>query len=319
MGVMLSSASTICLALAGILYSYCFWLKPNLNPSILVMIRVLVGFLPPLFFLLKKKSILKLMGNNRIDLVFWGLAGSATVTTFFFSSQKVGVGITQMLSSVQGFVFFFGAPILLNESRRWNNLIGLVLSIIGLNYILISRMPLAGQANGITEISNESLLFGIASGIFGGIAYLFMARCRKTNSPEVIAFYWAVPSFLLQLVLLFYGHNAHGGHFYSIADTELQLPNSIWLYAFGGGSLTALSQILLSESYKHGNVVLLTLITYLGPLINILADVVFGKVIFSANLLVGVFLIVFGSGVFPLLSQASFRSALFKFYKVHIG
>jgi hypothetical protein len=36
----------------------------------------------------------------------------------------------------------------------------------------------------------------------------------------------------------------------------------------------AVSQILLAEAYRYGNVVLLSLITYLGPLINLMADLI---------------------------------------------
>jgi drug/metabolite transporter (DMT)-like permease len=301
MGIILSVVSTICLAVAGILYSYCFLLKPNLNPLIIALVRIVLGFLPPLFFILKKRSVLKLIGKNRRDLIFWGLAGAATVTTFFFSSQLVGVGITQMLSSIQGLVFFFGAPILLNESPRWRNLTGLLLSILGLNFILSSRAATVALVGANSVTIGKSMLFGILSGFFGGIAYLFMVRCRKTDCSEVIAFYWAVPSLILQLALLYNGSfkSESNSNFYH----QLGVPEIVWICAVCGGILTVISQLVLAEAYSYGNVVLITLITYLGPIINLSVDVFIGKILLSTNLLIGVFLIIFGSGIFPILNR----------------
>jgi drug/metabolite transporter (DMT)-like permease len=308
MGVLLTVASTICLALAGILYSYCFTLKPNLSPAVIAMVRILVGFLPPLLFVARYRSILPLLGNNRRDLAFWGLAGSATVTTFFFSTQLVGVGITQMLSSVQGLVFFCGAPFLLKERLKWQNLIGLIFSIIGLNFVIISRNSTSIFKLEQSIIESRSILYGLLSGIFGGIAYLFMVRCRRTNCPEVIAFYWAVPSLILQIFLVFYLSADYKNKFSIYSYLVNNITNIIWFCALLGGILTATSQLLLAESYRHGNAVLLTLITYLGPLINLSVDVISGKILLNYNLKIGFFLIVFGSGVFPLFSPKTLKS-----------
>jgi drug/metabolite transporter (DMT)-like permease len=221
-----------------------------------------------------------------------------------------------MLSSVQGLVFFFGAPLLLKESPKWKNLFGLIISIIGLNFILSSRTAVNAPIAGVSILASKSILFGVCSGVFGGIAYLLMARCRKTDCNEVISFYWAVPSLLMQLLIIFYGHNqpidSTYSHNFTITNTKIS--NLIWLCAFLGGVLTAVSQILLAEAYRYGNVVLLSLITYLGPLINLIADLIFGKILFNDNLMIGVLLIIFGSGVFPLLNPTSLRLVINRLY-----
>jgi drug/metabolite transporter (DMT)-like permease len=290
MGLSYALASTLCLTLAGFCYSYSFYREPALHPSLAALIRVLVAFVPPIYLVCKTQTVSCLKVVNVRDLLIWGVAGAATVTTYFIASQQLGTGLTQFLSSTQGLVLILFGPFLLNKPFKWENVFSMIFIGVGLYFVLV-------PSDSHFQFSN-AILFGILSGVCAGIAYIFMARARHRNRNEIIHLYWAIPSILVQLFLLTQNKNTWA---FDFEDSH------VWITLIGGGIFTMLSQIFLSEAFQTTSIILITTISSFGYVLNLFFDISIGKLKPGSQLEIGILVMLFGSIGLPFLIQKTRR------------
>ena len=311
MGIILTIASSITLMFAGLCYSYVFKKEATISPNFVAFFRIILSFIPPLILFFKTKSFSTLFGIERRFLFLWGISGSITVTTYFISSKAIGIGMTQFLSSIQSVIIIIGSPFVLNIKFKWSSLIGVIFSVVGLLVILLPEMiDNLNFATTVGKISKNSfdfnlILIGLVSGIFSGVAYLFMAKARISNRFEVITLYWAIPSFFAQLI--FFG----GTKIFSQIKIY-DYSTNIWFLIFLGGILTLLSQIFLSEAYRYGKVIFATFFYFIGSLINVTFEIYQGQIILTHALKFGILLILFGSVFIPLFFH--FYNQKFRFH-----
>lgn len=278
--------ASIAMAGAGVFYSLAFKSDRNLSPYFVATIRIIFAF-GPIFFLLTTNQLkhCSLQHWRDTNLLLWGVFGSLTLATYFLSVPLAGVGITQFLGSIQGFVLLLTLWPSLAKSQKKIRFLSVFISMGGLFLLLIAR-------NRDLAFNLSSWVPGIASGVFAGLAYTHLGPASKRHNPAIVSLFWGIPS-LLTLALLTKMSNED-------VFKWTQLSSQTFLYVLTGGALTALGQLFFSKAARGIDLVVATLFMYLVSVVNLLFDVTTGAISLSSTETFGILIIIFGSAILPL-------------------
>lgn len=290
-GVFYAFLAMISAATAGFFYARTFSLDPQLNPLFVGFIRILFGFLPAFILILRRRSLSVIRTTDHKNLILWGICGAATITTYFYSVRLVGVGLTQFLGAIQSLVILIATWGVLHHNVKRDRLLSVIMSLTGILFILNPFKAVSGFST--------SLLPGIGSGVCAGFAYFWLSKCKSKIRFEVVSLYWAIPSFLAQLILI----TESSFHI----TLNFNFPSTIWSGVIAGGFLTALAQIFFSLAIQEGDAFLASLVGYVGAILNVIFDWSLGLIQLSHTLIYGIVLIFLGSVVFPYLQHNRIR------------
>lgn len=277
----------------GILYmllsSFCFALvnlvvkilgdRNELFPTIqnypefeLVFFRCIVS-LTICITVIKVKKI-PFFGVNKKWLFVRGLAGSTSLTLFFYTLSNLPMAIAtviQYLSPIFTIIF----AIYLNKQK---------VKPIQWLFFLISMTGIAsiglGKDNG-TAISFFWIGMGLISAIFSGIAYNAIIKCSKTDHPVTVVMYFPLVAAPITFVLL--------------CINGYVIPQGIeWLLLLFIGVLTQIAQVCMTRAFNSDEASRVTPVKYVG----IIYAVSIGFFVFNETLslytVLGIILVLLG-------------------------
>lgn len=144
----------------------------------IVSFRFLIGFIASAYTVYKMKIPLK---PHRTDLVLWrSFLNTTAVILFFLSVQYTSITNANMLNMTYPiFIFLFSPLIIKSEKAKPINYLFLVLSSVGIYFIIHPDF----------HNINKGDVFGLISGIIGGFSVISLRMAREYDSTILILFY----------------------------------------------------------------------------------------------------------------------------------
>jgi drug/metabolite transporter (DMT)-like permease len=196
--------------------------------------------------------------NGRL-LFLRGLTGGAAVVLFFTSVAKLGVGKGTVISyAYPVFASLFGAAFLKERlgPARW-------LAVTG---ALAGIWLLSGPGTGPGTVSAASWAIGryellaLAGSVLSGIAVVLVRKLHETDSTYAIFFAQCLVGLWLVIVPA------------NVSGQALGYRGGLLLMAIG--VIAAVSQLLMTEGYRHLSVTTASLLGMLTPVLSFLAGIV---------------------------------------------
>ncbi len=188
--------------------------------------RFLFGFLAMLPLLWVKEA--RLLGQDRIGLLWRGLTGALAVFAFFVSLKTTSLAHAVILNYT---FLVFGpvlAAILLKERIGRRAGVGIVVAVVGI--VLITR-PESGPLR-----SGDA--WGLASGLLAGLSITTVRRLRQTETSASILFYFSAVG--IPVALLGW-----------IAQPPVWPTPMGWLILLAVGALSMGAQFLMTYGYRY--------------------------------------------------------------------
>lgn len=228
---------------------------------------------------------LGLAGLIRLRVVNWkwllvrGAFGSVSVFLFYYGILKLGLAMGSVLGNTYPVFAALLAPLVLREKPRPDVLAAVLVSFIGICFIVNPEgvMGLFGVAGVHASIvSSVDGLLALLGGILASIAVLAIKKLRETDTSPVI-----------YLAQCFFGVLVFG---FPTAAGSFAFPPVTWLILAAIGGLATIAQLLMTHAYRHVPATEGSLLSFLMPVVNvILGTAIFGETMHSLALI--------GSGV----------------------
>lgn len=216
-------------------------------------------------------------------LWLWGVFGAMTVTTYFAAVALVGSGQTAFLGASSGIFIAALSPVIARQKVNPMNWLAIIGSIFGL-YMMC--------ANGKNDDSFLGTVLAIASGLFGALAYLMIARTKSTYSTSQIMMTWCLSAITAHL-LIFCFHNV----------TWPTRPG-VWLLLLLAGLAASLSQHLTTYAFQRAPASQIASLSYLAPVLSLLLDMILFGFVPTATAGIGASIIFAFGVVVPVLKRA---------------
>lgn len=231
--------------------------SPGTSSLVSSFIRVFVNWVViaiPFFLMGRARD---LIGDLRPSLFLRGFFGALALCTYFAAIQGIGIGESAFLkSSAAIFVAFLG-PLILGEKTTWVGWAAIVGSMCGLSLLLEPRLE---------DLASSSRLLGLASGVFGALAMLMVARAGRSNLPETIIFYFCTVATVLHLLI------------FPFIDLVWPTGFVVWSFLILSGLFAAAGQFFLTRAYQLAPAHLNAAVDYLSPVLAMFFGVMlFGK------------------------------------------
>lgn len=187
------------------------------------------------------------------SLWFWGIFGALTVTTYFAAVNLVGSSTAAFLGASSGIFITALSPLVAGQKVTLKNWIGIGGSFTGM-YLMCNTEMISQSSRGI--------FLAIASGFFGAMAYLMIARKRTEYSTSTIMSIWCLTSIAAHLLV------------FSLWHVEWPVRLNAWLLLLIAGFAASLAQHLTTYSYQRAPAGAAASLSYLAPVLSLLIDVV---------------------------------------------
>lgn len=209
---------------------------------------------------------------NRIPLFFRCLLGFLGVVSVFYANNHLPLADAQVLQKLNPFFVILAAVLFLGERMSLPRLLTILTGFAGAVIII----------NPTGNFNLTPSLIGVASALFGGLAYVLIRRLSGRVHGIVIIFWFSLLS--------------------SLASVPFMAAQFVWptaaelLYLLLIGVFAALGQYFITRSYLTAQATRVTLFDYTGVILSpILGYVVFQEQLASRTIL-GTILII-GSGI----------------------
>lgn len=245
-----------------------FSLEPSVSPIAATFLRITMNFVLIAFLWGRLRQMAWSVRKARVYWV-WGSFGALCVVTYFASVKQVGAGLASVLFSSFG-VFAMGLSFLFLGHRSTRAAAIVAVSTFG--FVLMVQ-PHFSSGN------FEGVVLGLASGVFGALAFLTVGRLGAALAPEKALVYWTAVCFpVVGLMAL---------------APATQWPQTLetWLWFGFGGIFAGLSQYFMAMAYGLGPTDRVSAMSYLAPALSIGIDrIVFARR-FEARELIGILII----------------------------
>ncbi len=276
-GVFAMAWGSVFASLCAAFFFQAFSLEPAVSPIAATFLRIAMNFvlIGALWGRLRRLSWRT--PNVRIYWI-WGGFGALCVVTYFSSVKLVGAGLASVLFSSFGLLAMILSFLFLGVRTKAS--IGII-AVSTVGFCLMVQPHLSAG-------SVEGVLLGLASGLFGALAFLTVGRLGTALAPEKAMVYWtAVCLPVTGLMVL-------------APSTQWPQAPATWIWFGFGGLFAGLSQYFMAQAYGLGPMDRVSAVSYLAPALSIAIDrLVFGRQ-FELQEAFGIFLIllagVFGRG-----------------------
>lgn len=271
-------------ALGGVAFFGAMRGEPGTSALAGLLVRVLCNFSCLAVPLWKGTSLprIRRWSGNR-GLWCWGALGVVSTASYYLALPLVGSGIAMFLNAGSGIFVAALGPALTGQRTARACWLGAAGSFVGL-YLLC--LPGAGEMH-----SAFGAFLALLSGLFGGLAYLLVARARAAYRAETVMLHWSFVNVLAVLGFVFFFPPRWPG----LADT--------WLLFGLAGLCGAASQYLTSIGYQKAPPSLAACLAYLCPVLGLALDATLFGFRFGLPELVGAAIVV-GFGVALPLAKA---------------
>lgn len=241
---------------------------PDIPAVEIILFRALISLI--LSYVLIVKKGLNPLGNNKKYLLLRGFFGMLSLTTFFFTLQKIPLASAVTLQYLSPIFTVLFATFFLKEKIYPVQLLCFGVAFAGV--VLIQGFD--------SRINWFYLMLGILSAVFSGLAYNAVRKLKDTDHPLVVVLYFPLVALPFATVACFF---------------NWKTPVGIeWLWLILTGIFTQIAQINLTYALQHEKLAAISGLNYIG----IVYALLFGYFIFGETYnhfaLLGIFLVLTG-------------------------
>lgn len=249
-------------------------------------IRVLMNCLFVVTLCFYRKDFRSLWGDARPSLWLWGIAGAATVISYFCSVKLIGVGeATFLYTSYAIFITVMGPWVAKESHSVW-----VWFAVLGASFgYYLMKSP---------QMNHEMALgktLGLTSGFFAAIAYLFVRRIGMTNSALTIMAYWCAACLLVHLFI------------FLLVPLDWPSEPMQWLAILLAGIFATLAQLFTAMAFQRGPAAPVAAVSYLAPVLGTFIDCLFFGLILLPKGYLGIALVLCFGVLLPFLRQKPIR------------
>lgn len=186
-------------------------------------------------------------------LWLWGVFGALTVTTYFAAVALVGSGQTAFLGASSGVFIAALSPMIAKQRVHSMNWLAITGSILGL-YMMCANEKVDGSVLGTA--------LAIASGLFGALAYLMIARTKSAYATSQIMMTWFLSAATAHLLVFC---------FYKVTWPT---SSDVWLLLLLAGLAASLSQHLTTYAFQRAPASQIASLSYLAPVLSLFIDMI---------------------------------------------
>lgn len=210
------------------------------------------------------------LGNNRKFLLLRGFFGMISLTTFFFTLQKMPLASAVTLQYLSPIFTLLFAVFFLKETVHWIQWLCFGVAFAGVAII-----------RGFDDrVELPYLLLGIISAMFSGLAYNSVRKLRDTDHPLVVVFYFPLVAFPFALVGCFFKWVTPIGW--------------DWLWLILTGVFTQIAQVNLTHALQNEKLAAISGLNYLGIIYALLLGYFFFGETYNWVVMIGIFLVLTG-------------------------
>ena len=246
------------------------WTSVNADVWMIIFIRSLVIALAVIIFTRFRGTSLKM--NDPKKMFLRCLVGLIAMILYFSALSLIPIGQAVTLQYTAPLFVALLSGSLIREKVSTSVLISLVTAFIGI--ILIVSPDL--------DSIDPNALLALGSGLFAGLAYIFVRDLRKTDSPSTVVFWFAAFSVVG-----------------SVIQAAPELTNLTWemlaaLVGIGVGA--GGGQVGITMAYHQANAAWVSAFSYLTVIIATIYGIILFDEVLSTKIITGGLLII-GSGV----------------------
>lgn len=240
--------------------SFCFavmniWVKQLTDIPLMQIVffrSFIVLILLTSFLKLKKISP---WGNQKKLLLFRGVFGTLGIALFFYTIKHMPLASAVVVHYLTPIFTIIIAFFTVKSKVSWTQCLYMSLCVVGV--FLIKGFD--------ARVNNLSLLIGILGTISAAAAYNVISYLKTTENPLVIMFYFPLVTTPIVFIYLWF-------------TGDWVLPGYIdGLRLLGIGLLTYVAQYFLTKAYQMGEIIKVSVVSYLG----IVYALIFGFFIFN--------------------------------------
>lgn len=242
----------------------------------MVLLRSIVSFV--ICFSIIKKRGLPVFGVNRKWLFIRGIFGSAALTMFFYTIDNLPIAIATTVQYLSPLFTVLFAIFILKEKVKTIQWIFFGVAFAGVVTIGLSKF--IAEGNDIETINPMWVAVGFISAICSGMAYNAIVKCKETDAPVTIVFYFplvAIP--IMTIITLF----------------DYVIPQGIeWIMLLFIGIFTQVAQVSMTRAFHSEATATITPFKYFGSIYALIVGYfLFGEIL-SFYSLFGIGLILIG-------------------------
>ena len=246
------------------------WTSVNADVWMIIFIRSLVIALAVIIFTRFRGTSLKM--NDPKKMFLRCLVGLIAMILYFTALSLIPIGQAVTLQYTAPLFVALLSGSLIREKVSTSVLISLVTAFIGI--ILIVSPDL--------DSIDPNALLALGSGLFAGLAYIFVRDLRKTDSPSTVVFWFAAFSVVG-----------------SVIQAAPELSNLTWemlaaLVGIGVGA--GGGQVGITMAYHQANAAWVSAFSYLTVIIATIYGIILFDEVLNTKIIIGGLLII-GSGV----------------------
>ena len=241
---------------------------PHIPAFELIFFRALISLI--LSYVLIKHKGLNAMGNNKKFLLLRGFFGMLSLTTFFFTLQKMPLASAVTLQYLSPIFAVILAVFFLKENVHWIQWLCFAVAFAGVAII-----------RGFdARVEFPYLVLGVLSAFFSGLAYNAVRKLKDSDHPLVVVFYFPLIALPFSIIACFF---------------VWVMPVGIdWLWLILIGVFTQIAQVNLTYALQNERLASVSGLNYLGILYALFFGYFFFDETYNWIVLLGIFLVLTG-------------------------
>lgn len=193
-----------------------------------------------------KRQKLAVFGNNKPWLLIRGFAGVSALTLFFITLQNISMANAVSIQYLSPLFTAVIAIFLLNEKVKPKQWIYFGMAIVGV--LIIKGFD--------SKLSWFYLILGVVSSLFAGLAYNAVRKCKDTDAPVQVVFYFPLVATPIMACWCLY--------------EWVQPQGWDWLFLLIIGIGTQIAQIYMTKALHSDTTNKVTPVKYIGAVYAIL-------------------------------------------------
>lgn len=229
------------------------------------------------YAVIKSKGI-PLFGNNKKWLIIRGVTGTIALTLYFYTLNNLPITIAATIQYLSPIFTVFLAIFILKERVKLIQGVFFLVAFSGIVFISFSKY-LSDDAS-ISTINPWWIVVGVCSAAFAGMAYNAIAKCRYTDAPITVVFYFPLIAIPIMAVITVFDYVVPQG--------------KEWGIILVIGVFTHIAQIFATKSLHAENTATVTPFKYLGSIYAFVLGLFLFDEVISLYAVAGILLIIVG-------------------------
>lgn len=242
----------------------------------MVLIRSIVSFV--ICFAIIKQKGLPVFGVNKKWLLIRGIFGTTALTLFFYTIDNLPIAIATTVQYLSPLFTVLFALFILKEKVKTIQWVFFGVAFLGVLVIGLSKFITSG--NSIHTIDPIWVIVGFISAICSGMAYNAIVKCKETDAPVTIVFYFPLVAIPITAVLTCF---------------DYVIPQGIeWGILLFIGIFTQIAQVAMTRAFHAESTATITPFKYFGSIYSLIIGYFLFSELLSIYSLIGIGLILCG-------------------------